>query len=378
MRTDVAVVGAGPAGAAAAISCARAGLRVAVLDRERSSRERPGETLHPGIEAPFRELGVFDRVSRAGFLRHDGIWTTWGGGSHFAPYGEDGDGSWRGFQAWGSELDAILLQRARELGTEVLRPCRALAPIVRRGRVSGVESTAGTIEAGFVVDAAGPRHWLARRLGLGIHRRSPRLIARYGYRGGACSDRDGTPAITADERGWTWTAEVRPNLYHWTRLNLEGGSPDAAFVPAELRGLSPRGSSRGADVSWRVVRRPAGPGFFVAGDAAAVLDPASSHGVLKAVLSGMLAARAITETPSFGDGAARSYSDWVHYQFEHDVAGLRDLYGRLPNPPGWVRERGSYSGTPGGQDERRRQNGLAGAGHGRLLDGRPDRRRVRG
>jgi flavin-dependent dehydrogenase len=375
LKADVAVVGAGPAGAAAAISCARAGLRVVVLDRERSPRERPGETLHPGIEAPLRELGVVERVSRAGFLRHDGIWTTWGGGPHFVPYGEDGDGPWRGFQAWGSELDAILLRRARELGAEVLRPCRALTPIVRRGRVSGVESTAGTIEAGFVIDAAGPRHWLAQRLGWGVRRCSPRLVARFGYREGASPYRDGAPTITADERGWTWIAEVRPNLYHWTRLNLDGGDPDAAFVPAELRGLSPRGRSRGADVSWRVVRRPAGPGFFVAGDATAVLDPASSHGVLKAVLSGMLVARVITEALSFGDGLARSYSDWVNYQFDHDVAGLRDLYGRLPKSPSWVRERWSFSGLPWGRDERRQPNRLAGCGQ--LLEGRPDQQRVR-
>jgi hypothetical protein len=92
------------------------------------------------------------------------------------------------------------------------------------------------------------------------------------------------------------------------------------------------------------VRSPAGPGFFVAGDAAAVLDPASSHGVLKAVMSGMLAARMITEAPSFDDAVARSYSDWVHLQFDHDVAGLLALYDRLPKPPGWVRERGSFSG----------------------------------
>jgi flavin-dependent dehydrogenase len=344
LKTDVVIVGAGPAGAAAAISCARAGLRVVVLDRERSQRERPGETLHPGIEAPLRELGVAGRVFRAGFLRHDGIWTDWGCGPLFLPYGEDGDGPWRGFQAWGSELDEILLQRARELGVEVLRPCRALAPRVRRSRVSGVESSAGAIEAGFVVDAAGPRQWLARRLSLGIQRRSPRLIARFGYRGGACPDRDGAPTIIADETGWTWTAEVRPNLYHWTRLNFDGGPPEAAFVPAELRGLSSRGGSRGADVSWRVVRRPAGPGFFVAGDAATVLDPASSHGVLKAIMSGMMAGHLIAQIVCYDaseSAAAQRYSDWIRHWFDHDVAGLRDLYGRLHKTPGWVREWGS-------------------------------------
>lgn len=336
MKSDVVIVGAGPAGAAAAICCARAGLKVVVLDRERSRRERPGETLHPGIEVLLEELGVLERVLQASFLRHEGIWVRWDEPRRFVPYGADAAGPWRGFQAWGAELDAILLQHARELGAEVLQPCRALNPIVSCGRVSGVQTTTGKIEAGFVVDAAGPRHWLARRLGLGIHRHSPRLVARFGYREGACPNGDGAPTITADERGWTWTAEVRPNLCHWTRLNLDKGQADATFVPAGLRELSPRGRSCGADVTWRVVRRPAGSGFFVTGDAAAVLDPASSRGVLKAVASGMLAAHAITEALSFGGSAARNYSEWINDQFDYDVAGLLALYGRLPKPPGWV------------------------------------------
>jgi flavin-dependent dehydrogenase len=197
----------------------------------------------------------------------------------------------------------------------------------------------GKIEAKFVVDAAGSGHWLARRLGLAIHRHSPRLIARFGYREGAYPDRNGTPAITADERGWTWIARIGPSLYHWTRLNLDEEQPDATFVPTELRGLSPHGRSRGADVSWRVVERPAGPGYFVVGDAAAVVDPASSHGVLKAVLSGMLAASVMVEALTLGSGAAaaRRYGYWVDSRFTHDVAGLRNLYARLPRPPHWVR-----------------------------------------
>jgi flavin-dependent dehydrogenase len=339
LKTDVAIIGAGPAGAATAISCARAGLATVILDRERSTRERPGETLHPGIEALLEELGVAERVSQAGFPRHEGIWVCWDTPSHFVPYGADAAGYWRGYQAWGADLDSILLTRALELGGEVLRPCRALDPIVSEGQVRGLESTLGTIEAKFLVDASGPGHWLARRLGLAIRRRSPRLIARFGYREGTCPDRDEAPAITADERGWTWIAKIRPSLYHWTRLNLDERMPDANYVPTELRELSPRGRSRGADVSWRIVERPAGPGYYVVGDAAAVLDPASSHGVLKAVLSGMLAARMMVKALAFGNGAsaARSYGEWVNDRFEHDVAGLRDLYARLPRSPHWVR-----------------------------------------
>ena len=340
LNADVAVVGAGPAGAAAAISCAKAGLAVIILDRERFPRERPGETLHPGIEVPLRELGTLERVYRVGFLRHGGIWVSWGDGPRFVPYGADGAGHWRGFQAWRADFDAILLKRARELGVEVLQPCRALEPTLSRGRVSGLKTSVGTLEASFVVDAAGSRHWLARALGLTIRRRSPRLIARFGYLEGECATRDEAPAIVADDGGWTWTARVRPGLYHWTRLSLDEARPDPAFVPQELRHLQPRGRTRGADVSWRAVEEPAGRGYFLVGDAAAVLDPAASHGVLKAILSGMMAAHLITQIvrqDANESEAAQSYSAWIHRWFEHDVAGLQDLYLRLAKPPRWLR-----------------------------------------
>jgi flavin-dependent dehydrogenase len=269
----------------------------------------------------------------------------------FVPYGADEDGAWRGFQAWGAHLDAILLEHARELGAEILQPCRVLDTIALGNRVNGIETSRGVVEARFVVDAAGSRHWLARRLRLAIRHLSPRLIARFGYLKGSYPPRDSAPAIVADERGWTWTAKVQANLYHWTRLNLDGRWPESTFVPNELRGLSTHGRSCGADVGWRVVEKPAGPGYFMVGDAAAVLDPASSHGVLRALLSGLLAAHLIVETLIAGRGeraVAGVHGDWVAERVAHDVAGLRSLYARLPRPPHWLRglEHISSSGSP--------------------------------
>ncbi|HEX2181704.1 MAG TPA: hypothetical protein VHH10_05425 [Rubrobacteraceae bacterium] len=78
-----------------------------------------------------------------------------------------------------------------------------------------------------------------------------------------------------------------------------------------------------------------------------MLDPASSHGVLKALMSGMMAAHLIAQVVCYEaseSAAAQRYSDWILRWFDHDVAGLLALYGRLPKPPGWVRERGSISG----------------------------------
>jgi flavin-dependent dehydrogenase len=386
-RFDVVVVGGGPGGSSAAIACAEAGLRVAVLERECFPRHLPGETLHPGIEPLLRRLGVLEQVLAAAFLRHEGHWVRWGqeeddpSPARWMPFGKNPEAGppWHGFQAWRAHFDTLLLQRARDAGATVYQSCGAVDLLRgKAGRVTGVvkspkrSGTEGTISAKlrtrFVVDATGGRHWLARRLALAIERHSPRLIARYGYVDGACPGRDEAPALVADSDGWTWTARVLPRRYAWTRLSLRDPKGEQHLLPPEeLRGdgLHQWGKIRGADVGWRVVVPAAGQGYFLVGDAATVLDPASSHGVLKAIMSGIMAAHLIAQVVCYDaseSAGAQRYSDWIRLWFDHDVAGLLALYGRLPKPPSWVRERGSFSGPPRGRDERRQQDRLTDAG----------------
>ncbi len=336
-RLDLVVVGAGPAGAAAAIVCAEAGLRVALLERGPLPRERRGETLHPGVDAPLRELGVLERVHDAGFVRHEGVHVQWDGPARFDAYGGDDDGPWRGYQAPRAQFDALLVDRARELGVDVREQVRAISPELIDARVRGVRSSAGFIPARFVVDAAGSGHWLARRVGFEFHERSPMLIARYGYAAGRCPERDEAPAIVAGADGWTWTARVADGLYAWTRLGL-ADVPAESGLPAEFAGLKSRGRKRSSDVSWRMVVRPAGPGYALAGDAAAVLDPASSHGVLRALLSGMHAGRLARAALAGGDEPRldEQYTRFVAQWFAHDAEQLRALYARLESAPTWV------------------------------------------
>src|SRR5439155_2023687 len=114
--------------------------------------------------------------------------------------------------------DALLLERAEALGVEVVRPCGRAEPIVAVNRVLGVTANSKRLTARFTVDATGHSRWLARRLGLRIEARSPRLVARYGYARGCCEARFEAPAMRAEAKGWTWTARVGEDLYAWTRL----------------------------------------------------------------------------------------------------------------------------------------------------------------
>lgn len=330
---DVAVIGGGPAGCAAAIACARAGLRVEVLERSRFPRDRPGETLHPGGQPLLQQLGVWERVEQAGFLRHAGQWIIWGAEPRFEPFGSDENGPWLGLQTWRADLDQILLDGAREAGAVISQPVRAIGILETNGRVTGVRTEHGILPAKYVVDACGSGHWLGRALGLKQDVRSPRLVARYGYVRGSLPSQDTSPAITAGREGWTWIAPVAPDLIAWTRLNVGGDPPERGWRPPELNDLEAYGCGHGADVTWRRLDRPAGKGYFVVGDAATVLDPASSHGVLKALMSGMLAARRIVQTLQEGvdaKEAAADYCQWMRSWFDHDVKRLTELYSIFP------------------------------------------------
>lgn len=334
-RYDVIVIGGGPGGAAAAIACAQANRHVLLLEKQPFPRPHPGETLHPGIEPLLKQLGVFAPITSAGFLRHRGTWVQWEEDLQFVPFGEDKSGVWHGFQAWRADFDAIFLERAKAIGVEVLQPCRASRVIAHQGRAIGVATSQGCFKGAIVIDAAGSHHWLAKQLGLTVQPYSPLLIAHYGYAQGSCPLRDEAPAIVADERGWTWTAKVSADHYQWTRLSLHPDPRSKDWLPPEFSELKPVGRSQVADVTWRKVDSAAGPGYFLIGDAASVVDPASSHGVLKAIMSGIMAGYLIGlifEDPDREHQAAQEYCRWIQGRFFNDIKKLKQLYARWESP----------------------------------------------
>ena len=318
----VGILGGGPAGAAAAITLRNAGFPVTIIERKAFPRYRPGETLHPGIEPLLEKLGVPENLLAKGYLRHDGIWSKWGQPMHFVPYGQDINGPWLGFQAGRGDFDQCMLESAYIRGAQKIEAAVIGVSLGTFNAVKRIETTLGPVNVDSVIDCTGGSHTLARQLMIPIVRHSPRLVARFGYVRGRF---DGpTPSIAADATGWTWIAEVERERFHWTRVTEPSNRPHISWRPECLRGLV-TDASYGADVTWRMAEKVAGMGWFLAGDAAAVLDPSSSHGVLRAVMTGMMAGHLIIRRCSqqaSEQACALSYQQWLSSWFHHDVAEM--------------------------------------------------------
>jgi flavin-dependent dehydrogenase len=98
-----------------------------------------------------------------------------------------------------------------------------------------------------------------------------------------------------------------------------------------LPGTGGRQTPYGLDMGWRLHPSCAGPGYFLMGDAAALLDPASSNGVLRALMSGMFAAHlaACVIAGKDEETALQTYVQWIGALYKHHMEILGDLYRRM-------------------------------------------------
>jgi 2-polyprenyl-6-methoxyphenol hydroxylase-like FAD-dependent oxidoreductase len=117
---DVAVLGGGPAGAAASITLARAGRSVVVIEKSLYDRARIGETLPPVARRPLLNLLVWEQFVAAGHLPSSGNLSVWGDEElyqdHFIfnPYGQ-------GWHLDRRRFSAMLAEAARQAGASLFR-----------------------------------------------------------------------------------------------------------------------------------------------------------------------------------------------------------------------------------------------------------------
>ncbi len=124
--TDALVIGAGPAGASAAIRLVREGWRVVLVEQHEYPRQKVcGECISAGSLALIDELGIGPEFRRlAGAELREVGWMS-ASASLVGEFPACATGPYRFGRALGRDLfDSMLLQRARSVGVRVLQPAK--------------------------------------------------------------------------------------------------------------------------------------------------------------------------------------------------------------------------------------------------------------
>lgn len=325
LSCDVLVVGAGPAGSAAAAGLARAGFDVLAVESQAHPRPKAcAEYASPRIVEELAQLGVAEDAWRRDALPLSGMRVIRGADAVDVRYHDR-----RGPRtAWGLErtaFDAAMAGHARSVGVRLLERTAfedahwrdGVGGLGGRVAGAGLRTAEGrrTVRCRWLIGADGARSRVAQRVSVerGAALRRLGLVAHY-------------QAVTelADHgemhvgAGWyvglAPLADGRLNVGMALPLNGDHRRAEERFaaaidglpaVAARLRGSSRLTPIRGASPIGHRVARAAGRGWMLVGDAAGFIDPFTGEGIYRALRS----ARAAVGALAAGDdeGAAARY-----------------------------------------------------------------------
>jgi len=337
-RYDVVVVGGGPAGSGSAGLLALDGHRVLLLEREKFPRYHIGESLITGVWPTLDRLGLRDRMESLGFQRKYGGSLRWGAGG-MKPWSfefrEASGGRYEhAYQVRRADFDALLLDRARELGVCVLEGAAVREPVLDADRVVGVryqvrgEDEVHEARARLVVDASGQQRWLGRHFDMVGWHEDLRNVAAWSYfEDGLRYEGEAEGNILTENRpyGWLWYIPLSRRITSIGYVTPTSRLVESGLTPERLLDQQIAESSEVARLTagarrvdvYRTTRdwsytceRFAGPGYALVGDAAAFIDPLLSTGVTLAMRGAATVARAVHESlvdPTLERDAMRTY-----------------------------------------------------------------------
>jgi flavin-dependent dehydrogenase len=331
-KADVVVIGGGPAGSTAANLLARKGYDVVLLDKVRHPRQTVGESVLPHVWNYLDLLGATKEIERANFIQKSGGTAVWRGVIRQMAIADFGFKR-PSLHVERDEFDEILLRTAEHSGVRVFEEVSVRAAQLEaagRGvtyvdRRSGAEEP-GQIRCRYLVDASGQAAVIANQLGIREFDKDLRFMSMWGYYDNSAYVAQGgvicpwemrrkikptTLQLGIGDWGWCWHIAQKEH----TSVGLVLAPSQAAEFKASASTLEdrfdlacrrlpivdellrPASLVRGSalairDFAYRPVQL-AGDGWFLAGDAAAFVDPINSAGVITACYIGFSASAAI-------------------------------------------------------------------------------------
>jgi flavin-dependent dehydrogenase len=317
---DVLVIGGGPAGTTVAPLLAEMGHKVVLLEKAHHPRFHVGESLLPANLPLFERLGVAEEVRSIGVEK-------WGA-EFVSPIHEKSQtfvfaDAWdksmpHAYQVKRAEFDTILIRNAEKKGVQVFEGCKAKAIDFlpdNGGAVVCAEHEDGSQtewKARFVVDASGRDTFLANRFQ--IKHRNPKhnSSAIYGHFTSVQrheGQAEGNITIFWFDHGWFWLIPMSNDvtsvgMVTWPyfmktrgQRSIEQFMRDGmATCPALMARMNDAVLVNEIEATGNfsyVSERNHGENYMMLGDAYAFIDPVFSSGVMLAMNSGFIAAKAI-------------------------------------------------------------------------------------
>lgn len=340
---DVAIVGGGPAGAAAAISLRTTApeMRVCLIAQPPPPDVRIGETVPPIVRPLLEQLGLWDAFlhdQHAPSYRTVSSWGTRALSSNEFLLHAHG----RGWRLDRSRFDSMMFTAARRAATEhrtnrvAIERCQDGLWSLRSGESSEIST------ARLAIDASGRRAVLMRRFGRRARPRD-RMIASFMHVASAADEGEGA-FVESTPHGWWYTA-VLPrgrrvvacmtdsDIARRLELRRPSGWLVALGTTHYVKTMLPQdfhvGRPRLCAAAVTPASDPQGLPLLAAGDAAGSFDPLSSLGIVRALRSGLFAGYAAADYLRHKDpDSLRKFARLTAREFQSHESVRRDIYAR--------------------------------------------------